>query len=147
MVYTKGLEHSSERTHSLVCFIQFAIPLNFNLGYIVIIDINEVPTLRAPSQTQQTTFEQLLLLDSYTRPGISHRRFNKLFARCPCGLTMTRRKFRRHECWRAPKVLNDVIDLTQANDGGTMVIDLTGDTDVSGDEGMTADTDLTLASE
>jgi hypothetical protein len=60
---------------------------------------------------------------------LPHEQFNRLFARCPCGLTMTRRKFRQHECWqkRSTYRRREYIDLTQ--DTEMTVIDLTDPSD------------------
>ena len=58
---------------------------------------------------------RLILLDSCTRPGLSEADFHRLFAKCRCGLVMTRRVFGMHICItgeagvRNPPV---VIDLT-----------------------------------
>lgn len=53
------------------------------------------------------TFTLLLKLDSWRTPGLSVAEFRNLFARCRCGLIMTRRVFDDHQC--AP---TEVIDLT-----------------------------------
>lgn len=61
--------------------------------------------------------DRLLRLDSHARPGLTEREFNRLFAKCNCGLITTRRVFADHSCAAAmPQLivgsLPTVIDLT-----------------------------------
>jgi hypothetical protein len=75
--------------------------------------------IEQPMRGPETVIEQLLRLDTSRRPGLSESDFIRLFAKCSCGLIMTRRVFRDHVC--APTI----IDLTTDDDGD--VIDLTSD--------------------
>ena len=74
-----------------------------------------------PARGPETVIEQLLRLDTSRRPGLSDTEFKKLFAKCSCGLIMTRRVFLGHIC--APTLqaipaidlapdVSDVTDLT-----------------------------------
>lgn len=66
---------------------------------------------------RQVTSTLLELLDSRVRPGVTDDEFQRLFARCECGLISTKRAFRDHSCTK------EVIDLTSA----------AGDTDSAGE--------------
>lgn len=76
------------------------------------LDINEDaipqrgPPVRLPSHK---TAELLAKLDAWERPGISQHDFQHLFYRCECGIYVTRRAFKDHDC------LNEVVDLTTNN--------------------------------
>jgi hypothetical protein len=86
----------------------------------------------------ESVLDRLLRLDSWTRPGLSEPEFNRLFAKCQCGLVTTRRVFRNHICPVAEAVIwnpPEVIDLTSddddifENDPSRIIIDLTADSD------------------
>ena len=77
--------------------------------------------------------DRLKRLNSSDQPGLSEAVFRGLFAKCRCGLIMTRRVFTGHSC--APSV-PVIIDLTSDDSDdavdvvpGPIVIDLTGDSD------------------
>jgi hypothetical protein len=55
---------------------------------------------------RRATSTLLELLDSRVRPGVTDDEFQALFVRCECGLILTRRAFRDHNCSK------EVIDLT-----------------------------------
>jgi hypothetical protein len=57
-------------------------------------------------------FHLLLQLNSAIRPGLSQRDFRALFAKCICGLIMTRRAFRSHYCTTAEET--DVIEIADS---------------------------------
>jgi hypothetical protein len=61
-------------------------------------------------------------------PGLPEGDFRKLFAKCRCGLVMTRRVFEHHLCTVAA-VSPVIIDLTSDTSDDDDVIDLTGDSD------------------
>jgi len=103
-----------------------------------------IATYQRPVKGPESALDRLLRLDSWIRPGLSGPEFNRLFARCNCGLIMTRRVFRNHICAAAPAVARNppaIIDLTADNDGSDdfanrdpsrMIIDLTADSDEDG---------------
>jgi hypothetical protein len=90
-----------------------------------------IPTYPAPAAARrpQTTLGMLLKLDCPSTPGITCTEFRNILGKCRCGLVMTRRVLRYHDC--AQKRINPtVIDLTQDSDDDgdrprPMVIDLT----------------------
>jgi hypothetical protein len=91
--------------------------------------IRSVPTYQQPRRREATTTETLLALNASTQPGLSEKDFQKLFARCKCGLIMTHRVFKRHACM-------EVIDALASDDSDSApdtpspapkVIDLTSD--------------------
>lgn len=69
-------------------------------------------TLERPPRGPETVIEQLLRLDTSRRPGLSESEFRMLFAKCVCGLIMTRRVFRDHICAPGVPAPPVVIDLT-----------------------------------
>jgi len=75
-------------------------------------DVNDALVLepQAPVQSVTSPFEKLLQLDACTRPGLTVEDFVALFARCHCGMIVTKRAFRMHYCQSA-KV--EIIDLTE----------------------------------
>jgi len=90
----------------------------------------------------ESVVARLLRLDSCIRAGVPEAEFNRLFAKCRCGLVMTRRVFRQHVCAVAPATNPPIIiDLTSDSednedmmlDGAApsqpSVIDLTADSD------------------
>jgi hypothetical protein len=91
-----------------------------------------IATYTRPVMRPDSALDRLLRLDSQTRPGLSEAEFNRLFAKCDCGLIMTCRVFRNHVCAvvRGPTA---VIDLTQddhgSDDTSRIIIDLTADSD------------------
>ncbi|KIM71884.1 hypothetical protein PILCRDRAFT_16633 [Piloderma croceum F 1598] len=87
-----------------------------------------IATYARPISRPETVLDRLLRLDSHARPGLSEREFNKLFAKCECGLITTRRVFTSHSC--AAAVLQPVVSPT--------VIDLTGDDSDSDDSSSAA---------
>lgn len=95
----------------------------FNVYINVDVTKPPVPTLQPPTSTEPSPFDLLMALDSWLRPGLTEAQFGKLFAKCTCGLIMTRRSFGNHECREGT---------TNANREGMIVIDLT-DTDVEED--------------
>src|SRR6202011_4421721 len=74
--------------------------------------------------------DRFLRLDSDTRPGLYGPEFNRLFAKCSCGLIMTRRVFRNHVCAMSLAVVRDthaIINLMVNDVTPRTVIDLTVD--------------------
>jgi len=74
-----------------------------------------VPTYEAPIRGPETVLDRLLRLDSWAQSGLSESEFNRLFAKCRCGLIMTCRVFRGHICAVAVGIMQkkpEVIDLT-----------------------------------
>lgn len=97
-----------------------------------------IATYERPARNIETVLDRLLRLDSWAQPGLSEPEFNRLFAKCNCGLVMTRRVFREHTCVLVARVQNPpvVIDLTSDDsddpislDSSCVVIDLTADFD------------------
>jgi hypothetical protein len=81
---------------------------------------------------------RLILLDSCTRPGLSEAEFHRLFAKCRCGLVMTRRVFGMHVCITGESGVRSPLELTVDDDNesepvssgpSNQIIDLTGDSD------------------
>jgi len=76
-------------------------------------------------------------MHAWARPGLSELEFAKLFAKCRCGLVMTRRVFKDHMCFVPTRLPTPaVIDLTSDADdtsvelgGAHPIIDPTGDSD------------------
>ena len=68
-----------------------------------------------PNMRPATVTEKFLKLDSWGRSGLLESDFKKLFAKCVCGLVMTRRVFPDHDC-AITLVPNTVIDLTSDSD-------------------------------
>jgi len=97
--------------------------------------VTSIPVYARPPKHPEAVFDRLLRLDSLARPGLSSAQFIKLFAKCACGLIMTRRVFREHECAQTtiqaaliPPVNNVIIDLTsESDDSQSNIIDLTLD--------------------
>lgn len=74
-----------------------------------------LPRFNPPPNTVLTTTEMLHLLDSFTRPGLTLEQFNELIAVCECGMVVTQRMFRWHDCikgWAVARKEPEVIDLT-----------------------------------
>ncbi|KAG1876146.1 hypothetical protein C8R48DRAFT_768991 [Suillus tomentosus] len=79
------------------------------------IELADVIQRRQPRRNDtHTTFEKLMKLDSFTRPGLTQGEFRRFLTRCNCcELVMTRRMFERHECvGREGKGDPEIIDLT-----------------------------------
>jgi hypothetical protein len=84
-----------------------------------------IPVLNPrPRRRPATATEKILKLDSWGRAGLLESEFKRLFAKCACGLVMTRRVFPDHDC-AVTLVPNAVIDLTSDLEGDDSVIDLT----------------------
>lgn len=69
------------------------------------------------NETHQT-FDRLLKLDSFSRPGLTEDQFRHFLTRCRgCELIMTRRMFEHHDCvGKVERAENEVIDLTGEDD-------------------------------
>jgi hypothetical protein len=82
-----------------------------------------IPTFERPPRRIENTIDLLFRLDGINRPGLSEAEFRNLFAKCPCGLIMTRRSYRGHVCADATTVVVQnapvVIDLTLDGDSDT----------------------------
>jgi hypothetical protein len=112
---------------------------HFSRPIHLIIDIEiiftSIATYARPVRRLESTLDRLLRLDSWTRPGLSKLEFNRLFAKCDCGLVMARRVFRNHVCALAEVAVRSdppvVIDLTSDDDsvGEGIIIDLTSDSE------------------
>jgi hypothetical protein len=61
-----------------------------------------------PPNVAPTVSEQLEKLDFFYRPGLTESEFKRLFAKCRCGIIVTRRMFHMHECMKEVVV----VDLT-----------------------------------
>jgi hypothetical protein len=72
---------------------------------------DSIPTFARPVRRYDNVLNQLLQLDSWAGPWLSETEFRSLFAKCPCGLVMTRKIFEDHVCARPA-----VIDLTGDSD-------------------------------
>jgi len=70
-----------------------------------------LPTPERPLRGPETIVEQLLRLDTSGRPGLTESEFKMLFAKCVCGLIMTRRVFRDHICATAVTTSPVAVDL------------------------------------
>lgn len=96
-----------------------------------------IPLREPPNRGPPAPFDQLLRLDSVTRPGLSGLEFRELFVRCRCGKITTRRVFKEHICAIIPDApASVVIDLTGSssdNSDGEPLIDLTSN---YGDESL-----------
>jgi hypothetical protein len=96
-----------------------------------------IPTYRPASNGRESVIVTLLKLDSPLTAGIPEAEFNRLFAKCRCGLVMTRRNFEHHVC--AMPAAPIIIDLTSDSDDDMVpnhsepsqriVVDLTIDSD------------------
>jgi hypothetical protein len=51
-----------------------------------------------PARASESVLDRLLRLDCPAKPGLSEAEFRHLFAKCICGLVMTRRVFKDHLC-------------------------------------------------
>ncbi len=103
--------------------------------------LSAIPLCEPPALTQGTPspFDQLLKLDSVSRPGLSELEFRDLFVRCHCGKITTRRVFKEHICAIIPHV------------PASAFVDLTGSSSVSSDDkpliDLTSSDDETLQTE
>ena len=98
-----------------------------------------VPTYERPTSGPGPVVARLLKLDSFIRAGVPEAEFYSLFAKCRCGLVMTRRVFGNHVCAVATAIVPPtVIDLTldSEDDGDNIglsqhnaIVDLTVDSD------------------
>ncbi|KIM72923.1 hypothetical protein PILCRDRAFT_15689 [Piloderma croceum F 1598] len=100
--------------------------------------LSSIPIYEQPPTQDLTAIDQLLRLDAWVRPGLSELEFTQLFAKCPCGLIMTRRVFKDHKCFVIPtRPPPAIIDLTLEADDQSIpstsalptIIDLTTDSD------------------
>jgi hypothetical protein len=77
-----------------------------------------IPTVRPPPHNRrQKPLLQLLQLDSAVRPGLSEVDFRALFAKCGCGLIMTRKAFGSHYCATQRSGIEpraDIIEITDS---------------------------------
>lgn len=79
------------------------------------IDLRVIRACPPPTISPREVFKLLLQLDAVVSPGITAFEFQDLFAKCGgCGMMMTRRVFRSHECVMMHRT-RDVIDLTMVN--------------------------------
>jgi hypothetical protein len=97
--------------------------------------IGLLPAIKAhepPIRSAETAVDRLLKLDSWTSPGLTEADFRGLFAKCRCGLVMTRRVFQNHVCVApaAPVIIDLTLD--DGDNSWPVIIDLTGD--ASGDD-------------
>lgn len=67
---------------------------------------------KAPPSAVLSVSELLHSLDSWDRPGVPTNLFKEIVVECDCGMTVTRRMFRMHECIAGKRVTVEVIDLT-----------------------------------
>jgi hypothetical protein len=109
VVQSRGLK----RTYAQLGRVPYVV---FKLGSVLMIapdiDIPATPPVPRPMDC----FQLLLQLDSAVRPGVSEAHFRALFARCTCGLVMTRRAIKAHYCMEAITARDaEVIDLTETD--------------------------------
>jgi len=83
-----------------------------------------LPYTDSPNKASPSSLDQLLSLDSISRPGLSEIEFRRLFTKCRCGKVTTRRVFKEHICFIAQDPPT-ILDLT--NSDNDSVIDLTAD--------------------
>jgi hypothetical protein len=117
---TSGYSSSTSFTYSSSGFERYgAFVLNARLYLSRTSGISgppAIPTFERPPSRIESTIDLLFRLDAIDRPGLSATEFRNLFAKCPCGLIMTRRSYRGHVCADATTVVVQnfpiVIDLT-----------------------------------
>ena len=116
----QGRDLSRGHMRSLVRILSVMTSSSTLTIYILTVDVTEsaIPTFQAPPRLSPTPFDRLMELDCWSRPGLTDAQFRDLFAKCTCGLVMTRRSFNNHECLENAGV-----------DDGRAVIDLTNDSD------------------
>jgi hypothetical protein len=92
-----------------------------------------IKTYERPIRRADATLDHLFKLDSWAEPGLTEANFKALFARCRCGLVMTRRVFKDHVCTvpAAPVVIDLTMDGGDdaSNQSGPIIIDLTMDSE------------------
>jgi hypothetical protein len=88
---------------------------------------SSIPTYEPPTRRPETVLDRILRLDSWARGGLSEAEFNRLFAKCRCGMITTRRVFRNHVCALA------------AARNAAVIVNLTSDSDDSESEGSVID--------
>ena len=73
-----------------------------------------VQSYQRPVISNRAVENQILDLDAFILPGLPEADFKKLFAKCHCGLIMTKRVFNIHRCMRtaASQAKQVIIDLT-----------------------------------
>ncbi|KAG2752864.1 hypothetical protein P692DRAFT_20724237 [Suillus brevipes Sb2] len=83
---------------------------------IKLVDIMQRRQLR--KDETHKTFDRLLKLDSFSRPGLTDEEFRRFLTQCcGCQLIMTRRMFERHDCLGKEDAGEvEVIDLTTEDD-------------------------------
>lgn len=82
-------------------------------------EMGNLPTYVPPPKEAASDFELWMRLDAWTRLGVTEDEFNRLMGsilKCACGLVMSSRRFRRHEC---TKIGQEVIDLADDTDTDT----------------------------
>lgn len=90
---------------------------------------------KRPQRNGPTLSDQLSTLNTPVRPGLYESEFLKLWAKCTCGLIMTRRVFRFHVCV-------DIINISSDSDVGE---DGDSDSDADDDDTSAVDAiDLTI---
>jgi hypothetical protein len=87
---------------------------------IVIAGITEpmIQTLEPLACPPPTTFDRLMALDCWLRPGLTMEELRELLGRCTCGLVTTRRTFYNHICLARKADEDDergIIDLTDTD--------------------------------
>lgn len=91
-------------------------------------DIPLIATYERPVKAPDIILNQLMRLHSSDAPGLPEAEFRKLFAKCRCGLVMSRGVFGNHVCQPV------IIDLTGDDNTDKLasipiIIDLTGDSE------------------
>jgi hypothetical protein len=102
-----------------------------------LMDITEslelIPAHEQPVRQAGTALDRLIRLNSFDKPGLSELEFRRLFAKCRCGLVMTRQVFRCRTCVpTVPVIINLTLDDSEDSAGtttGPIIIDLTRDSD------------------
>ncbi|KIM74573.1 hypothetical protein PILCRDRAFT_92530 [Piloderma croceum F 1598] len=96
------------------------------------VNLPAIPTYEPPARMPESLIIRLLRLDSWARPGLSEAEFCKLFAKCRCGLVMTRRVFRNHVCGvggRKPRVFIDLTSDSDDEESRSPTVDITTDSE------------------
>ncbi|KAH7918540.1 hypothetical protein BV22DRAFT_1134510 [Leucogyrophana mollusca] len=78
-------------------------------------DAPSIPVSAAPRKAEEpSSWDLLMQLDSWQRPGLPVNQFKKMFKSCNCGLVMTERVFEMHGCAKilCPDEVDTVVDLT-----------------------------------
>jgi hypothetical protein len=108
VLYTPGRVLNSAST--------FYLPLNAqpHICSDLPLPLPVVFTYPRPVRRPENTTDLLFRLDAIEYAGLTDAELKALFSRCPCGLTMTRRAYRRHSCSDIPasRTRTTVVDLT-----------------------------------